>query len=308
MTSSYKRAITAVAAVALLVCTAVSPSQAAEEKPLYGAAVPLSIGIGGARGEVTSEQAFRGFHPATVAIPSDRLTVPVTAYFTNQARHFGPDGYSNHIDTPLTYSWRVRCGTKAAVSVTPERTVIVPAVRQHVTGPNSGPSLAESTVITLPGTDCWRISLSTRTPLLAGGSTTSVAINLYDPGSTPQFRPVHDAKGDVILYTVTDAGAVEEITRTGSWTNRADTGVRYFFTNCAAARDLMLTLLDSGRPRALALLKVPTPADAVGKVSGMAVKRTGKSPLQAWGVEQGVGWSVHQATVVTTGANPYAGC
>jgi hypothetical protein len=245
----------------------------------------------------------RGLNGSTTKlyIPPARTTVPITAFFGNWPE-YNPDGTPATDDINITYQWTgYSCDAAYTVPLSPAVADVVPVdPGGHVTSPVA-PTLAVN--VTVPLTlGCQRLGVRFFQPPRQSdfASSMSAWITRTPPADLPAFDPARDAAGNLILYTVSTTGEVQEVQTSGKLSAKPEGVLRYFFTNCEHARQFRGSMLEAGRDAA-GITRIPTRDDIVPDLIGVIAKKSGKSNLQAWGLSEGAGVVWDQAQVEPSG-------
>lgn len=240
-------------------------------------------------------------------------TFQATAYLTNRPK-FNPYPLLTPKTGPVSidYYWQAECnvpgkGTKL-FQLTAPRVVEVPVHPAASIFSPTPPSLTVTDTVTMPNYTCSAITILHKMNDLQRGAYRA-NITYFTPDDRYDFVPERDEDGRIRLYTVVDDKTVQAVERTGELTNFGANYFRYYFTNCALAREFIGVMNEAVLPNAkMGIIEIPGPADVVGSLVGATATRSGAPDIVVWGLEEGAILSYESAEVAYDGGNPVEGC
>ncbi len=292
-----------VASFTLLVPLGTQMSAADESKPEPIVGMDGFV-FGGSYGGVSYGGILTGGRPKTLNFPSSMQSLQATGYFVNFPE-FDATGSAITGEAEVTYRWEATSclgGNEPYTQpLTDWETVTVPVdpSASHTRLPM--PTVAIRASVEVP-VSCGMLGVRfDPAEGVGGGGLEAVEITRMDDSQFPDFDPERDAEGRVVVYSVTDAGEIEEINRSGKLSAVPTGALRYFFASCPAAREVASLI-----PNAGGVSKVSVdPAGLSGKLVGVTARQAGAPDRVAWGVEQIPALTDAAASVVS---EDQAGC
>ncbi|PJJ53566.1 hypothetical protein CLV56_3056 [Mumia flava] len=277
-----------------------SSATAAESNPAIYSSGFL---FGGLYGGVSYSDLVPGNRPKVLYVPEGRTSIDSTAFFVNRPV-FGLDGYPISGDVDVVYRWAATlCSGPGPFSVdlTSNVTRTVPLSPSAYIVGVTPPTLAVNDTVQFPA-NCKGIAVrfDPASEDVGGGGMSYVPVTRMPPSSLPTFDGDIDGNGNVMMYTLGSNGEVEDVEQTGTLPARIDGTLRYVFTNCGVARELVGALWN-----AAGVIAVPMRADdIVGKAVGVTASKSGASDRTAWGLEQGTAVSASVVEGSSLGCAP----
>lgn len=274
----------------------------------------MSMVLGGTYGGVSYDGLWGGRGPngstTYLYVPASRTSLEATAYFGNAPEAYTPDGEPVPGKLTMAYQWHALTCSRSPY-IRPlgplQRDEVEIDEAAHVTSVVP-PSKAVSATLPLdPACTQYGIRFYQTSRYSNFVGAMGIWITRTPPADLPIFDAARDSQGRVVLYAVGTTGELEHVQISGTLPARAEGALRYFFTNCAAARSFRAAMFQAGRDAA-GVIRIPTDADIVGRMVGVTAKKNGASDLKAWGVEEATGFAWDQAKTVVKGDNPVEGC